>query len=745
MLKLTNIKKIYNTESTIALGLDNTNLQFSNCEFVAITGKSGSGKSTLMNIISGLDTYTEGEMEFLGDKTSYFHQSDFENYTNTNVGFILQQYNLIETFTVYETIRQCLVFSKYEGEYESRINKLLEKVDLLPKSSQKVSTLSGGEKQRLVIAKAFSKDLRIIVADEPTANLDNDSAQLVINLLNELSKTTLVFIVTHNFKEVEQYVTRKLELRDGVVVSDELLNTQNEVFEVKEINYTKNISLLSSIILGFKFASSSIKRLVLQLVMVLCMTLIITIYYKDITTEDDYFYSYNYKDAMNFMEDRIMVKSFTDEYLSPEQISEISEVEGVNVITDDYFLYMNYSTSYRISSGNNSYGTGVDYMYNESNIEDGKVDGNSIIGKSSGLVGNEIISPVHSKDEIGDTVELTLNLTSRKTATIEVVIVGVIDMPDNYEYDAFVVSQDLISEISDLNGVNGLYEISNDTSSFYFSNSKVEIAELADNEILLPTYYMTRECYFNDIIDIWYQLDQDDIDTCITYIESLTDLSGTMNYSIDSYYAVPKEFNILFDIDNYSIEDYMTSGTVYISENNYNTFKSLQNTQVSVFVEDMSNYESVKQELRELGYLVFDARDYMLYNEETVNVLNEIVMFIVRIMPIIIVSGVFAMFMTLIFTRKTQELVLTRSIGASKRDLSRIQFTEYTLTGILAIVVASILYDFLYDIRLIHTQLSGLDNLFISVAVLVSLFVIVKVFVSTIYKKPIYSQLKRNN
>src|SRR5690554_6938407 len=221
LIKLDNISKFYKSGEGVSVGMQKVSLEFNYGEFIAITGESGSGKSTLLNVISGLDTYEDGELYINDEETSHFIVKDWENYRSKYIGFIFQSYNIIDSYTVYENVMLALEVQNYPRKLrKKRALELIEKVGLLSHKNHKASKLSGGQKQRTVIARALAKDCPIIVADEPTGNLDSESSKQVINLLREISKDKLVIIVTHDYDQVKDIATRHIKMHDGEVVED---------------------------------------------------------------------------------------------------------------------------------------------------------------------------------------------------------------------------------------------------------------------------------------------------------------------------------------------------------------------------------------------------------------------------------------------------------------------------------------------------------------------------------------------
>ena len=220
ILELRNIGKIYVSENNVAVGIRGVNLAFDRGEFVAVTGKSGSGKSTLLNVISGMDTYEEGELLVEGEPTSHYLQKDWEEYRKQYISFIFQEYNIIESFTVLQNVELALMNIEDPKARRERAMELLRRVGLESHVHHKGSKLSGGQKQRTVIARALAKDSPILLCDEPTGNLDSKSSAEIIQLLREVSKDKLVIIVTHNFEQVEDYATRHIRIFDGAVETD---------------------------------------------------------------------------------------------------------------------------------------------------------------------------------------------------------------------------------------------------------------------------------------------------------------------------------------------------------------------------------------------------------------------------------------------------------------------------------------------------------------------------------------------
>ena len=221
MLQLNHIKKEYKTGDLVQKALDDVSLNLRDNEFVAILGPSGSGKTTLLNVIGGLDRYDSGDLIINGISTKKYTDRDWDSYRNHTIGFVFQSYNLIPHQTVLSNVELALTISGISGaERRSRATKALEQVGLGDQLHKHPSEMSGGQMQLVAIARALVNNPDILLADEPTGALDSDTSIQVMELLKEVAKDRLVVMVTHNPELAEQYATRIVRLRDGVIQSD---------------------------------------------------------------------------------------------------------------------------------------------------------------------------------------------------------------------------------------------------------------------------------------------------------------------------------------------------------------------------------------------------------------------------------------------------------------------------------------------------------------------------------------------
>ncbi len=255
MLKLKGIKKDYPAGTGKVEALRGIDLEFRESEFVSILGPSGCGKTTMLNIIGGLDRFTEGDLIINGKSTKNFGDRDWDTYRNHSIGFVFQSYNLIPHQSVLQNVELALTLSGVsKNERRQRALDVLEKVGLSEQIYKRPSEMSGGQMQRVAIARALVNDPDIILADEPTGALDTETSVQVMDILKEISKDRLVIMVTHNPDLAERYSTRIINMLDGKITHDSMPLNEGEVHLKKKEESGKkpSMSLKTSFSLSLK-------------------------------------------------------------------------------------------------------------------------------------------------------------------------------------------------------------------------------------------------------------------------------------------------------------------------------------------------------------------------------------------------------------------------------------------------------------------------------------------------------------
>lgn len=362
LLKLIDVSKYYSTKDAVTLGLRKVSTEFQKGDFVAITGESGSGKSTLLNVLSGIDSYEDGEMYLNGDETSCYTTQEWDDYRRENIAFIFQDYSLIDSYTVLQNVELSL-YDKYpkRADRKKRALELLEKVDLLSHRRHKCTKLSGGQKQRVAIARALAKDAPIILADEPTGNLDSTTSQAIIQLMAETSKDKLLIMVTHSFDDVEGFANRRIRMHDGSIVEDKIVLTiekedtaqkldelpkqdtptplieekvAKKQFSVMSRNYIKKLKRSYTIAINNLLATP--KRSIFILTTSFLATLMLAFF---LFSYINIIYPPAGQNMMGDRKDTLFVVSKERTKLDEDEFAKIKGVNGINAVLTDYDVY----------------------------------------------------------------------------------------------------------------------------------------------------------------------------------------------------------------------------------------------------------------------------------------------------------------------------------------------------------------------------------------------------------------------
>ena len=342
MIELKDVSKYYNSNGITNLGLRHINLKFNKGEIVAITGDSGSGKSTLLNVIAKLDSFDEGEIYYKGNETSYFSVDDMDDFRKNKVGFIFQNYNIIDSYTVLENVMLPLTLRGYsKKDAKAKALELIKKVKLSGKEKHRGSKLSGGEKQRCVIARALASNCEILVCDEPTGNLDSNTGKEIIQLIKEVANDKLVLIVTHDFDSVIDIVTRKIRIADGEVVEDVIFNKiEDDKDEELDLDYKRLSKKIDFTIAKNNILYTPKKTTFVGTIFFVISLIIIFVFQFINSTMNDLNISNPYT---NRQDNRVYVYDINHNMLDIEKIKQISNNYEINPFYEDTVMNMTIS------------------------------------------------------------------------------------------------------------------------------------------------------------------------------------------------------------------------------------------------------------------------------------------------------------------------------------------------------------------------------------------------------------------
>lgn len=351
-MKINNLTKMYKTEYELVKALDDMTLEFPQRGLVFIVGVSGSGKSTLMNMLSGVDRPTSGDV-IVGDKSLFGEdKKQLFGYRNSYVGLIFQDYNLIEDLNVYDNIKLPLEFLDIK-DY-SVIDEVIKKVDIEDIKYSKVTEISSGQMQRVAIARALVKDSAMILADEPTGNLDSKNTKIVMDLLKDISKDRLVIVITHDDDAAHEYGDRIIAIEDGKVLNDTTNNAEINVYDSKlekSTDFKKpDVSFSQQLKFTTGFMRNSLARSLAIFIMLILIPVIGSILcgyaYFDISTS---YYDYQTKYGSNYVKIS-NEKSGYSVYYTEEEYFEKLETYGENNLYELYSTYIPIAESWMDAS-----------------------------------------------------------------------------------------------------------------------------------------------------------------------------------------------------------------------------------------------------------------------------------------------------------------------------------------------------------------------------------------------------------
>lgn len=654
MLELKNVSKFYYNKGIIASGFSKVNLKLNMGEFVVITGESGSGKSTLLNVISGLDSYEEGEMYIDGQETSHYTEKDFENFRRKYISNIFQTFNLVNSYTVYQNIELVLLLNGYKKrEIKKKVLDLIKKVDLYKFKNTKVSKLSGGQKQRVAIARALAKETPIIIADEPTGNLDTESASSVIKLLSEVAKDKLVIIVTHNYEQLEEFATRKIKMHDGRILEDKIIKKadklENNYKEVK----IKNISLLNQIRLGVRNTFNILGKFILLFAVFLFITVAIISEYSSFRKQEHLLatsgYNYVFQDtSLN----RIVLKkkdnsSFTkDDYLKLETIENVDYLVKNDLLLDTGLELTNNSNMYLNCSLSN-------IQFFKETLDVGRMPENDEIiieGSKNYYYLSEMLEELMNS-------ELYIIFNGEIDTSKKVKVVGIKYCESDYMMNnKAYVSDSLLNSLKFK--INEQYSKTQMLFLGKYSNAYLSPNERVPQGKAYVSYDLINYNNGYSIINKPLQIDVENI-----YYKD------TLNLTVERTYT-KNNIKSLLGLSNYEEQN----GKIFINPEDYNSLYNKASYQSSIFVKDEEKINETKEKLNNMGYEAIVIKDTLV--EEGATQMIQIMRTVITIILIITLFFISYFIIKIILKSRNIYFSTIRMLGANQKIAKRLLIIE---------------------------------------------------------------------
>ena len=637
MIKLERVSKIYNNNGVLTTGLHNINLELEKNEIVAIVGESGSGKSTLLNVLTKMDSFDEGEYYYKGNETSYFDVNDMDNFRKDKVGFIFQNYNIIDSYTVLENVMLPFII-KGENKKDAKIKakELINKVGLNNRIKNKGTELSGGEKQRCVIARALASDCEILACDEPTGNLDSKTGEEIIKLIKEVANDKLVLIVTHNYDQVKDIATRKIKIKDGEIIEDVIFQKKEKDPDEKlELEY-KPINNKIKLDIAKDNIKNTPKKTIFTSVVLFFVAMFSLFLFQGInylTNNQTYTNNFIYKG-----EDKIIVYDINNKELDIKKIENISKKYVVN----DFYrtnnnLYFRIDNSSIVNSFNYE-----EYPYNYK-LDDGRKANN----------GNE--------------VEILL--------------------PSTYSGEDFLNQNITINDMNYKYKIVG-YQIREDITDIVFTNNKQIEDLLLINRILS---YKVEIKY-----KIGYQIRE--IDLNVEFNNDLENSYIEIDKSYDLNNVIIEDKNIVYS-DLYEFDYNLNTLEIKTGEDNkiivgqdfINCVKQ-KPYEVSIYPDNIFIAEN---ELNNINYSYVRVKTYDTTSpmQRFINNIMSYLMMLLSSLTIIIIFFISYIILAKIYTSRKKDYVILRTLGISKFDMKGIVINEImSLTLIITIISYLIIF-----------------------------------------------------
>ena len=690
MLKLENVSKYYYNNGIIAVGFSKVNLELKLGEFVVITGESGSGKSTLLNVISGLDSYEDGEMFINGKETSHYTEKDFEDYRRKYIANIFQSFNLVNSYTVYQNIELVMLLNGYKKyKVKKQILKIIDEVGLTKFKNTKVSKLSGGQKQRVAIARAMVKDTPIIVADEPTGNLDTESAKDVLEILKRVAKDKLVVMVTHNIEQVEQYATRVIKMHDGRIIENNEIKKIEEEPKI-EVSKYKNLTLFNKFRLGIRNTFNIKSKFVLLLVVFTFMSTALVAEYGSFKAAeedslDEGVSSWVLRDTAK---ERILVRKQDKTAFIDSDLENIKALSNIGTVVENDMFIDSYISLQKQENDSMVY-----YSYSGSCKDISNFSGNLEYGRMPENDSEVIISMNKDDYELSQGIDNVLNQQytiydpTGRTDIKTVTVVGIVFNEKKYDYNSTIYVDKGI--------LNSLRVYLNQ----YYSKLKILANDKYKNYEIVPTDKVESGCaYINDAEKYNYKNDRirgTKLNITASNIYYEKDLELTITNTFTEY-----NFKRLTGLKDY----YRNYNSLFINTEDYYSMFDEPSYQISVYVKDKNTIDQTMQELNNMGLTTKKASDFEVnYNAESYKFI-KIIRTVVTIVVLIVLFFISYFIIRVILKSRNVYFTTLRMLGANVRTIRAVLdielFNIYTIAYALLMGFCYMLNENIIEIQI---------------------------------------------
>ncbi|MGS0972839.1 MAG: ABC transporter ATP-binding protein/permease [Candidatus Izemoplasmataceae bacterium] len=735
MLNISNINKSYTDGESRQDVLKNLSYVFPNKGFFSILGKSGSGKTTLLNLIGGIDTFDSGEISLGNLNYSQLNNNDWNKVHTNIISFVFQEYNLLDQFTVIENLRFAV-----PGVKDSMIDDTLSRFDLLDKKDKYPNQLSGGEKQRIAIIRSFLKTSKIILVDEPTGNLDDETSIIIMDFLKELTKEKLVIMITHDKEVAERYSDAVLQLKKGELVCDISFDETSENINIDDIS-----SLPFTLRIASKLAFKQMrKKLAKHFQYILMFS--VTLFFLSLGFALLFVNEFSVA-AHNLIDSNTLYYTYI-----PNYIDNTDESTYFNSLNSDiypyYEAYRIHLEEYEERSSANSYISSLNgFMQYHNDIE--IIQGNEPVASDEIVVSDYIAKALevdfNVSNPIGYTIPNTTLVISGIYKTDYELYLDIFEMDTNFNYDDDInYSLKSIAKYK----VDSVYSIMYTSSQFDYTNTFVylrgHLPDLASDTTSTSVQILSID-HTDDIVYSSFNATIENLNDIYISTEVLSSLvQRDFNFDINSdtefenywadheqelvEYAIDKELGLsqtlrikdmIYPYDTMTIKGVYTDSrankyeqTIQVNSSHYNRLftsdyrYAITNRNASDLEEDMKSiYE------KDYEYDGFNLRTIINFKEDTRPVITNIANGFSIILSLFSIL-LFTNLLSRDITSMNREIGLLRTLGIKMSSISRLFLVEIiTLSGI-SVIIALLLHPI--GLRVLnYTFGSGYDELII--------------------------------
>lgn len=717
MLELRKISKIYKTNDLKQTALNDINIKFRKSEFVSILGPSGSGKTTLLNIIGGLDKYTSGDLIINGISTKKYSDKDWDSYRNYKIGFVFQSYNLIPHQSALSNVELALTLSGVKKEERrKRAIEVLKKVGLERHMHKRPNQMSGGQMQRIAIARALINNPDILLADEPTGALDSETSIQIMELLKSISKEKLVIMVTHNPELANIYSNRIIKILDGKIIDDSNPFNEEDSKIIEEKTKKTSMSFLTALSLslnnlmtkkgrtiltafagsigiigialilslsnGFKVEIDNFEKKSLSQAPITIMSTVMKSNIVEANNREKFPNTKEIYVEKDIMASQIHKNKITSKYIEYLQgidksnLSGIAYQKGTNLIIVNKDYNNNYNLVSTLNSGVQSWSL---LPSNPNNDE------KSVIDTMYDVIAGEInenepglILQIDNKNQIYESVLEVLGLENKESLTFDDIL--------NQELK-LVFNDDYYNQIGDL----------------FYQNNNLEELYNSENSITIKVQAIIRGKEDQSMITN---------SSGFGYTNALTELVINKNKNSNIVkLQQEKDYNILTnmpfdkDITKDYILGYLGDDTIpvaiYLYPKDFNTKKQV--------IEYLDKYNDELNEEEQVQYTDMAS----MISSLSGNIMDAITVVLVAFSSIsLVVSSIMIGIITYISVlERTREIGILRALGARAKDIKRVFNAETFIIGLVSgLIGIGITYLLNVPINMIIENLSGLPN-----------------------------------